>query len=481
MANVIVSGMKATPTEPTFMEQRDALLSTAWTFGRQDEFTALARGFAKRGFGIGAIAPPTSSTTLNEAVENFDFKGNLAFVDAKLDDSVRSCDNDGVLDSGESGKLTIRIKNGGWLSLTHTGLFAQTTPDVVLENGGQVSVQSIDPYGVATVAIGARMKDGVTMKSVVQIGVTVSDFESYVPSISNSVPALINADEAPGTSATDDVESKNPLWTLIHGTTTHNTWARVGDASNHYWHGVDMPVPSDESLASPSLTVSATDHFTIAFDHRFQFEHNTTQYFDGGVLEISDDDGATWKDVSTYVDPAYPQTLFTQPPDTNVLAGKKAWGGDSAGYPAYVHVSLDLGTQLAGKTAKVRFRVGTDDGGSSTGWDIDNIAFGGITNKPFATIVDDGTVCAGPDGGTALDSGGGGPQDSGSDSSVSIDGGFVDEDSGSQGHDAGPSIPEATDGGLDGGGCATSPSTNGAGGGFLVAIAALFARRRRSR
>jgi len=481
LANVIVAGMKATPTEPTFVEQRDAILATAWSFGRKDEFTALAKGFAKRGFGIGAIAPPTSSLTLNEAVENFDFKGNLAFVDMKLDDSVVSCDNDGVLDSGESGKLTIRVKNAGWLALTHTGLFAQTIPEIVLENGGQTFVQSIDPYGVATIAVGARMKEGISAKSIPHVGVTLSDVDSYVPSISNSVPLLVNADEAPGTSATDDVESKTPLWTLMHGTTTHTTWLRQGDAANHYWHGIDNAVPSDESLASPSLNVSATANFTIAFKHRYQFEHDTTNFYDGGVLEISDDNGTTWKDVSTYVNPGYPQTLFSQTPNTNVLAGKKAWGGDSAGYPAFVDVALDLGTQLAGKTVKVRFRIGTDDGGTASGWDIDDIAFGGITNKPFATIVDNGTVCA-SDGGVVNPGGGGddsGAHDSGVDSSSTGGGG---DDSGvPQGHDAAPELPEETDGSL-GGGCATSPSAPASGaGGVLVALAALFARRRRAR
>jgi hypothetical protein len=62
--------------------------------------------------------------------------------------------------------------------------------------------------------------------------------------------------------------------------------------------------------------------------------------------------------------------------------------------------------QLAGKTVSVRFRIGTDEGTGAGGWDIDKIAFTGITNTPFPSIVDNVTAACGdagvpnpPDGG----------------------------------------------------------------------------------
>jgi MYXO-CTERM domain-containing protein len=67
-----------------------------------------------------------------------------------------------------------------------------------------------------------------------------------------------------------------------------------------------------------------------------------------------------------------------------------------------VNVSLNLGNKLAGKTVKIRFRIGTDAGSGEAGWDIDNIAFGstsfaGITNTPFSSLVDTSPICT--DGG----------------------------------------------------------------------------------
>jgi hypothetical protein len=158
--------------------------------------------------------------------------------------------------------------------------------------------------------------------------------------------------------------------------------------------------------------VGAGSPFVIAFSHRFSFEKGPVVaggpdvYFDGGVLEISEDGGTTWNDVSKYTDPGYPRTLYKSMDETNTnqLAGRKGWGGDSAGYPNYLDVAVNLGTKLAGKTVKVRFRIGTDPGGSAAGWDIDNVSFSGITNAPFPSLVDDATTCkdagAGGEGGT---------------------------------------------------------------------------------
>ncbi len=482
MADYVVAGMKAAPAEPTFMEQRDAILSSVWAMGRPSDFNALALGFAKRGMGVGAIAPPIGSTTLNEAVENFAANGKLAFVDAKLDDLARTCDGDGILDAGESGTLTLRVKNTGWLRLTNTGVHVtSTSPNILLANAGIAAVTGIDPYGVVTVTIPAGVRRGTTAYEVIPLSVELTDMEAFQPSVIASASLLINADDVAAKSADDDVESAHPVWTQMHGATTHAVWARTGDDTNHLWHGADLPTPSDESLVSPSLVVG-TGAFTIKFSHRFQFEFGGNQYFDGGVLEVSADNGVTWTDVTTYVNPAYPQTLDNSAPD-NVLNGRKAWGGNSAGYPAFVDVSLDLGTQLAGKTVKVRFRAGSDDGGSSTGWDIDNLKFGGITNTPFGTIVDNAVACPTPDGGTGSPDSGT-PADSGSDSGgTSGDGGFVSQDSGTSTSDSGTADEVVDDvGTLGGGACAAAPvgrTPLGAGAGILAGLFALVARRRR--
>ncbi|HSO35835.1 MAG TPA: M36 family metallopeptidase [Labilithrix sp.] len=412
MADYIVAGMMATPPEPTFVEQRDALLAVAYARDVKD-FTAMAKGFAKRGLGVGAVAPPVESDTLDEAVEDTSFKGSLAFVDARIDDAVRSCDRDGYLDADEKGDVTIRVKNAGWVSLASTTVTVTTpTAGVTLANGGKGAVATLDPFGVVKVRIGISFDPAVVKQTTVPVTVTLANADSFKASVTGLIEPRVNFDVAPASATTDDVESPTSAWTFGHGLADPSeAWARMvkTDASgkavsppDFRWHGDDLPSVSDESLVSPDLVVSATVPFKISFKHKYSFENgpdgkgNPLVYFDGGVIEISSDGGKTWADISTLVDPGYTQSIYTpnppSPADDNPLSGRMAYAGLLA---TWTPVTLDLGTQLAGKTVKVRFRLGSDGGTSDVGWDVDDLAFAGITNKPFPSLVDDGSVCKG--------------------------------------------------------------------------------------
>ena len=59
--------------------------------------------------------------------------------------------------------------------------------------------------------------------------------------------------------------------------------------------------------------------------------------------------------------------------------------------------TVDLGTTYANSsTLQIRFRVGTDLGGASVGWFVDDIAFTGLTDTPFPSRVDQSATCASP-------------------------------------------------------------------------------------
>ncbi len=484
MADYLVAGMKATPAEPTFVEQRDAILAAVLATKRMDDFAAIAKGFAKRGLGVGAVAPPATSMTLNEAVENFDYKGASGFVDATIDDSGTSCDKDGNLDVNETGKLSVTIKNTGWVKLTKAQVTATST-EANLTFSTPTGMIELEPYEEKKVTIDVTAKPGIALKGVIPIKVTIADTDAVKTSVETTIQALLNFDEAKGSSKIDDVESQlAPVWALEGALmAADKPWAREGDPmKGHVWHGAAIAAASDESLVSPSLTVHATEPFTIAFKHRYQFEVGTSPIdssmanFDGAVLEVAEVTGGDaaaldWVDISTYAEPMYTATIFKGAPtipDGNALAGRRAWGGTSNGYSAGTMnaASIDLGTKLAGKTVKVRFRIGTDEGTSAGGWYLDDIAFSGITNSPFSKIVDNSGVCG--DGGTPTD------------------GGRADGSAGAAG--AGGSSGTTGSGGSGGGmaddGCSCSvpggrTSRGAAAMGALGALAAMLIRRRR--
>ena len=117
-------------------------------------------------------------------------------------------------------------------------------------------------------------------------------------------------------------------------------------------------------------------------------------FFNGGVIEVSSDGGATWRDVREVgVDPGYPGTISID--FLNPLSGRRVFGGKNPSFPARDPLTLDFGTRFAGQAILLRFRIGTSSCCTASGWDIDDIAITGITNTPFPGHIAEPTRCYG--------------------------------------------------------------------------------------
>jgi hypothetical protein len=123
-----------------------------------------------------------------------------------------------------------------------------------------------------------------------------------------------------------------------------------------------------------------TDPLTISFSHRFSFESGG---WDGGVIEVSTDNGATWTDVGTGAYNGVTNTLTASP----IGASRPAFVNRSTNWPNFAGASLNLGTAFANKDIKLRFRIGADESTGAPGWDIDDISVTGLTNTPFTSLV----------------------------------------------------------------------------------------------
>src|SRR5690606_38297624 len=114
MKTYLVGGYKMTPAAPTFIEARDAILSVVASQD-MDDFAICAAGFAKRGMGVGAVAPDRDSTTNSGVVESFNDDG--AAPQGAIDEVYEaglSCDFDQVVDNGETGEVVFRFGNTGF-------------------------------------------------------------------------------------------------------------------------------------------------------------------------------------------------------------------------------------------------------------------------------------------------------------------------------------------------------------------------------
>src|SRR5437016_6535335 len=115
MLQVVTDGMKLTPAIPTFTQARNAIIQADCAgFAGADEID-LWRGFAKRGLGYSAVAPPSLSLALTGVLEAFDLP--LVVGAPVISDSAGGNGN-GAVDPGETINLIIPVSN----NFTCTGL-----------------------------------------------------------------------------------------------------------------------------------------------------------------------------------------------------------------------------------------------------------------------------------------------------------------------------------------------------------------------
>ncbi len=394
MADYVVAGMSLAPADPDYVEQRDGVLAAAFANDPND-FLLIAQGFAKRGAGSCAVAPPKDAQDNAGVVEDFGL-APLASVDAvAVTDGIVSCDMDGILDPGEQGKVDVTVLNSGAAPLSGaTVSVASSAMGVVFPSGNTAMVPDLQPFTTAVVSIPVNLT-GAAQKSTATFDVSINAPTACVKQVNKQVGVLVSADVKPASSTTDDVEAPTSLWAPA-GTDAATIWARESPMiGNHVWHGTDYGSPSDTALVSPPLVVG-NGNFVVSFKHRHTFETSQGTFWDGGVIEVSTNNGGAWQDISAYTNPGYGGTIGDpQNQATNVLKDRPGYVNQNPSWPGMDQKTLDLGTALAGQTVLIRFRIGTDDAVGDFGWELDDLGFSGITNTPFSGIVDDSSACSG--------------------------------------------------------------------------------------
>ena len=106
----------------------------------------------------------------------------------------------------------------------------------------------------------------------------------------------------------------------------------------------------------------------LYFDQAFEFDQDSSGYYDGGVIEYSTN-GTTWNDASALIDRGQPYVGTLSPDFGNPLGGRTAFVGSSFGYTG---TRLNL-SSLSGQNVRFRWRIGTDDVFGGDGWSVDNV------------------------------------------------------------------------------------------------------------
>jgi len=189
------------------------------------------------------------------------------------------------------------------------------------------------------------------------------------PAILNCAPGAVNLG-GPQPGFFDDMESgQQPHWTVSSTGFGTNDWAIVTSpnarSGQNVWFVADEATIADKFL---DLTIDINAPFTdLEFFHTFQFENG----FDGGVLEISDDGGATFQDLgASILEGGYNGAISGC--CLNPIANRDAWTGGALG--TMTRVLVDLSAFDGTTDAIIRWRHGSDFSVPSIGWEVDDVA-----------------------------------------------------------------------------------------------------------
>ncbi len=276
-------------------------------------------------------------------------------------DLASGCDADGVPDIGETVEFGITIENIG----------SEAAPEAWVALSAATDVAVLDsPRAAGWLAAGSQAQ--VTFR--VRIGAGVSCQATPLFTVAMGCPdcttrqdgftELLESDHRLDAhdESIEHAGAEAPGWShqALFGT---DEW-RVVASQNHtpdgaysYFAG-DRAIQRDVVLLSDPLAPQGIA--TLSFWQRYELTPGKS----GAMVEISDNGGASWTDLHGFI-AEHPYSHDCG----NGTERRKCWSGSSSGW---VRTTVDL-TSFAGKTVRVRFRLGSING-TGTGWWVDDVS-----------------------------------------------------------------------------------------------------------
>ena len=164
---------------------------------------------------------------------------------------------------------------------------------------------------------------------------------------------------------------------------TNDTWALSSSRSTSpttSFHSVDKNAISVQRLTSPTISLPETfgEPVSLKFWQWFDMEESgTTGCFDGALLEITNNGGQSWTQVSDSMLLTSPYYGTISDGYGNPLGGNPGW----CGLQDWTNTVVDL-SAYAGQDVQLRFSQGTDASIGLEGWYVDDFSVTACEAKP---------------------------------------------------------------------------------------------------
>ncbi len=335
---LVTEGMKIQPCSPGFIDGRNAILKADSILYGGIHTCPIKEAFRRRG--MGEKASQGSSASGTDQVADY-----TPFIKLSKTQSISE-----ALEGQ---------------SITYTSVLSSCSPllDYVLRD--------TLPTNVTYVSGGTYDATNRVVSFPVNFAAAQTQSFSYVVSVNTG------SYFTPVTLLDEQITSTTIPTTLAASSTTANTWTVSNVQSQSAPNALftnNAATTSDQKLESTNAISLASGTSSFTFNHSF----NTQSKTDGGLVEISTNNGTTWLDLTNKITSGYYNSVLGTT-GANPLANRNAWSGNSGGF---IKSSINL-SSYAGQSVKLRFRFGSNSTVGGTGWFVDDIL---LKQEPVVNI-----------------------------------------------------------------------------------------------
>ena len=360
---LVMQGLMIQAANPTFIQERDAILKADSILYGAADACILWQAFAKRGLGFSAVS---GTNALGDEVEQFN---TSPFCNPETLLSITKT-ADALVNNNGTINYTIVAKNIASVALATTGLvITDTLPQyttIINADGGTVSNNG----AVISWPVPSLVQNG-SVTHTISVQVT------------HPTPAqLILSEDQENRAATNKFQS-----TVADGSV--QTFSLTMDAArpnSEVWYVQDYDLGGSNATLRLKSPVTVPAGTQLIFNHRYASEAS----YDGGVVEISTDN-TNWTPLAAaaFTKNGYNGAISTT---NNPFIGAATLNAFTGSSPGYVQSIATLGTYTS--PIYIRFRFTSDATGGSVpdgGWWIDEVYLASpatfVTNKAVAAAT----------------------------------------------------------------------------------------------